>query len=84
MDQPKRISEEPVIANTGHTDRFVVLYEANTTSPSVRTISANNITRTLFKIIPTYANNSAAIANGASLPVGAVYKTANGELRIVI
>jgi hypothetical protein len=82
MDQPKRISEEPVIANTGHTDRFVVLYGANTTSPSVRTISANNITRTLFKIIPTYANNSAAVTG--TLPVGAVYKTANGELRIVI
>jgi hypothetical protein len=32
--------------------------------------------------LPTYADNAAAVAG--NLPVGAVYKTATGELRIVV
>ncbi len=32
--------------------------------------------------LSTYANNAAAVAGG--LPVGAVYKTSTGELRIVV
>lgn len=42
-------------------------------------VQASTITLTNLS---TYANNAAAVAGG--LPVGAVYKTATGELRIVV
>lgn len=43
MDQPKKVSAEPIATSMGVNDRFVILYNANTTSPSVRTITSNNV-----------------------------------------
>jgi hypothetical protein len=82
MDQPKKISEEPVATSIGVNDRIVILYNANTASPSLRTISANNINNTMFANIPTFADNTAATEGG--LAVGSIYKTVTGEVRIVV
>jgi hypothetical protein len=41
-----------------------------------------NCLKVLLPTIPTYADNAAAVAGG--LPTNAVYKTATGELRIVV
>ncbi len=81
MDQPKKVSEEPVTTSIGENDRFVILYQANTTDPSLRTISSNNVMRTAFAGLPVYANNTVALAN--SEPVGSLYVTANGAVMLV-
>lgn len=81
-DQPKKISEEPEATTIGVNDRIVILYNANTTSPSLRTISANNINRTMFADLPVYVDNAAAVAN--SEPTGSLYVTSSGEVRIVV
>jgi hypothetical protein len=81
-NQPKKISEEPVATSVGENDRFVILYNANTTSPSVRTISSNNVMKTMFVGVPVYANSTVAVANGESN--GTVYATPTGVLSIVI
>lgn len=81
MDQPKKISEEPVATSIGENDRFVILYGANTATPTVRTISSNNVMRTMLVGAPIYANNTAALAN--SEPVGSVYVTPAGALMLV-
>lgn len=61
-NQPVKISEEPVTNSISGTDRFVVVFNANTTSPSVRTITANNLG------LPVTSNAS---ANGyTSMPNG--------------
>jgi hypothetical protein len=81
-NQPKKISEEPVATSVGENDRFVILYNANTTSPSVRTISANNVMKTMFAGVPVYANNTTALANGESN--GTIYATTDGAINIVL
>lgn len=82
MDQPKKISQEPVASSIGENDRFVILYNANTATPSVRTISSNNVMRTAFAGLPVYADNAAALANGE--PVGSMYALLSGTLKIVL
>ena len=81
-NQPKKISEEPEATSVGENDRFVILYNANTTSPSVRTISSNNMMKTMFVGAPVYADNAAAVANGESN--GTIYVSTTGALNIVI
>ena len=81
MDQPKKVSAEPVANTIGENDRFVILYGANTTSPSVRTISSNNVMRTMFTGLPVYADNAAALAN--SEPIGSLYVTTSGAVMLV-
>lgn len=41
-----------------------------------------NELKTILKDMDTYANNAAAVAGGLS--VGDIYKTATGEVRIVV
>jgi hypothetical protein len=82
MDQPKKISQEPIATSIGENDRYVFLYNANTTSPSLRTITANNVMRTSFKGLPVYADNAAALANNE--PVGSMYMVPNGFVKIVL
>lgn len=82
-DQPKKVSAEPVATSIGENDRVVVLYNANTAAPSLRTITANNfLNSTIFANLSVYADNNAALANSAA--VGSCYKTATGELRVVV
>jgi hypothetical protein len=81
MDQPKRISEEPVANSIGKTDRIVILYGANTNAPSVRTISSNNVMNTMFKDLPVHADNTAALSANAA--VGSLYATTAGAVMIV-
>ena len=81
-DQPRKVSEEPVATSIGENDRFVILYNANTTSPSLRTISANNIMKTMFIGLPVYVDNAAALAIGESN--GSVYATTTGVVSIVL
>ncbi len=108
MDQPIKVSAKPVINAIGTTDRFVVLYGANTTSPDIRTIASSDLhiqtttdlaanvaslgyqthaglvanVAAIFVALPTHETNDLAIAG--DVPVGGIYKTANGELRIVV
>ena len=82
VDQPVKISEEPTTNTVQINDRLVVLYNANTTSPSVRTISFDEIRQTLFTNGPIYVDNAAAVANGE--PTGAMYVTTLGDVRIVV
>ena len=82
MDQPKKISEEPVATSIGENDRYVILYQANTTTPSLRTIASNKVMRTAFSGLPVYVNNAAALANNE--PVGAMYVETNGTVKLVI
>lgn len=46
--QGKKVSAHPVVNTANASDRIVILYNANTASPSVRTISANNLLSSLF------------------------------------
>lgn len=81
-DQPKKISAEPVANSMGENDRFVILFGANTATPSVRTITSNNVMKTMFAGAPVYANNAAALANNEAN--GTIYVTTTGELKIVL
>lgn len=80
-DQPKKISAEPIATTLARNDRVVVLWNVDTV-PQVRTISANNLQKYILANVPTYADNTSALDDG--YPVGAVYKTTSGELRIVV
>lgn len=82
VNQPRKVSEEPIASSIGENDRFVILYAANTTTPSLRTISSNNVMRTAFIGLPVYTSNTEAIAN--SEPLGSMYVTPDGTLKIVI
>lgn len=81
-DEPKKLSELPVANSIGVNDRFAILFNANTASPSTRTVSGNNVLKSLFFGAPTFSNNANAVTG--SLAVGQIYKTANGEIRIVV
>jgi len=81
-DQPKKVSAEPVATSIGENDRFVILYNANTTSPSLRTISSNNVMKTMFVGLPVYTDNASALANSES--TGSMYVTTAGVVSIVL
>jgi hypothetical protein len=81
MDQPKKLSQEPQATTLGENDRFAILYQANTNTPSLRTISSNNVMRTMFAGLPIYATNAQALAN--SEPIGSMYVTLSGVVMIV-
>lgn len=81
MNEEKKVSELLTANTVSANTRFVILHNAGASNASVRTITSNNILQTVFALAPTYANNSQA---NAVLSVGAVYKTTNGELRIVV
>ena len=81
-DEPRKLSDLPTATSIGVNDRFAILYNANTSSPSTRTVSGNNVLKSLFSGAPTYSNNANAVTGG--LAVGQIYKTANGEIRIVV
>jgi hypothetical protein len=80
-DQPRKVSEEPVANSIGENDRIVILYGANTSSPSLRTISSNNVMNTMFAGLPVHADNTAARA--ANVAVGALYVTTGGAVMLV-
>ena len=80
-NQPVKISEEPTTNTVQKNDKLVILYNANTTSPSVRTISFDEFRQTMFLNGPEYVDNTAALANGE--PVGAMY-TSNGDIKVVV
>lgn len=81
-DQPTKVSEFTV-ANTviDANVKFVIL-EVYPTYANNKTITANGLLNSLLTLAPTYANNSAAVSGGLSN--GAIYVTANGEVRIVV
>lgn len=64
------------IAGSNATKNFLlsdIITLATTTGQFVTTVGT---------IVPTYANNAAAVSGG--LAVNSIYKTATGELRIVV
>lgn len=77
-DNAKRTSELPTANTIGSSDRLVFLYQANTSSPSTRTITRQNF---MASIVPgPYADDTAA--NTAGVTINGLYYNASGSVRI--
>lgn len=63
------------------TDRLVVLYQANTSAPSTRTITVNNLVNAIStNISGPYSNSTTAAAGGVA--VKSLYYDTNGNVKI--
>ena len=77
-DNARKTSELPTANTIGSSDRIVFLYQANTATPSTRTIATSNFTTNL--VSGPYANDSAA--NSAGIPVNGMYYDSTGVVRV--
>jgi hypothetical protein len=73
MDQPKKISQEPIATSIAANDRFLFLYQAETPSPSVRTITSSNVIGSLLAtVVAGLAANVITMTANNTLYVGTV------------
>jgi len=79
-DNSKKLSELPQASNVASTDRVVILYSP-TGTPSARTITVDNLIKSLILPGP-YADDSAA--NTAGIALGHLYYDTTGTVKIRI
>jgi hypothetical protein len=77
-DNAKRTSELPTANTIGSSDRLVFLYQANTSSPSTRSITNAKFIEST--VTGPYANDISANTNGVAIK--GLYYDASGLVRI--
>jgi hypothetical protein len=77
-DTAKKTSELPTANTIGNSDRLVFLYQANSSTPSARTITVKNLTTNL--VSGPYANDDAANTN--NVPLKGLYYDDTGTVKI--
>ena len=77
-DTAKKTSELPTANTIGSSDRLVFLYQANTSTPSTRTITIKNLTPNL--VSGPFASDAAASSGG--VPLKGLYYDNTGNIKI--
>jgi len=77
-DNAKKTSELATSNTIASSDRLVFLYQANTSSPSTRTITVRNFTKNL--VSGPYANDT--VANAAGVVLYGLYHNASGDVKV--